>query len=361
MFLKTEHDIPGNLLRHDHCKLEKQRSQQLRILKWEYIELRDGMKEYNEHLREKIKRRRDLVAQRREQRRLEAEMMKRAEEGLEEPPSPPSRQPKEKPVVEPRPQSAVPGVRIGEELMIELGLSGVEVPKLEGSWGKVSRTALNLHRQWDRERNERVNSRKKPPRTAVSDPGGLARRGEEPLEEPRAARQSTRSHQSYFQTCLARPFSYEEFADRKISCRENEVMWMETLRVPNPRVFKRFAVSGEENSIAQRQFSERNLEKAKQDRSEVRANDYSADGGNVSDKITRMKFTSTKLLEERAEMNRKIEEGKLQTDKLIRRHKYQDKNISVEDISRETPSYLRYRYTGEQPSEYDLRNLCFKR
>ena len=130
-------------------------------------------------------------------------------------------------------------------------------------------------------------------------------------------------------------------------------MWKTQLRDPHPRIYKRFTVSGEENSIAQRQFTERNLEKAKQTRTERhqdRRNTKAASSG-VKDKITRMKFTSSKMLEERAELDRKQEEGRLQTDKRIQRHKYQDKNISVADISASRPSYLRYRFTETKCTE----------
>ena len=339
------------------------------------------MREYNEHVRSKIKRRKEENARKKEKKRLEEELRQKLEESEKEiqaaspqlgfnltPPNSltpnnigTSSEPSKKEKVPPRRNvTAVPvsvGVRIGPELMNELGLSGVEVPKVDGSWGKVSRTALNLHRKWDRERNE--NRRKKPPKTAVSDPGGKARKGGdefvapplsyEPAKTPDRVRNSTKSHQSYFQSCLARPFSYEEFADRKISCKENEQMWKIQLRDPDPRVYKRFTVSGEENSIAQRQFTERNIQRAKQSRTEKRQ----IESHGVKEKIQRMKFTSSKMLEERAELDRKHEEGRLQTDKRIRRHKYRDKNISVADISKEAPAYLRYRYTGTKPDEIE--------
>lgn len=334
------------------------------------------MKEYNEHVRSKIKRRREENAKKKEKKRIEEELRKKLEESAKETaPSPsfvfsppscltPSSEHTKKEKTKPRRNiCAMPtpvGVRIGPELMNELGLTGVEVPKVDGSWGKVSRTALNLHRKWDRERNE--NQRKKPPKTAVSDPGGTNRKvnedfkaaslDNEPAKTPDRIRTSTKSHQSYFQSCLARPFSYEEFADRKISCKENEQMWKVQLRDPHPRVYKRFTVSGEENSIAQRQFTERNIARAKQSRTEERRHTKVESHG-VKDKITRMKFTSSKMLEERAELDRKQEEGRLLTDKRIRRHKYRDKNISVADISKEAPSYLRYRYTGDTSDELE--------
>ena len=325
------------------------------------------MKSYSDHMRVKIKRRKDEHVKKKEMKKLEREMSRLEAEELKAP-SPPrfitpplcytpkNENTQHRKTPSRRSVSAmaqmVSAVNIGPELMEELGLSGVEVPKIEGGWAKVSRTVLELHRKWDRERN-RDQHHKQRAKTAMSDPeGAFRRKGKDgsTLKPPeRPVRTSTQSNQSYFHTCLARPFSYEDFADRKISCKENENMWMSTLREPYPRVYKRFTVSGEENSITQRQFSERNLEKAKQVRKKNRPLRLMGDG--VSDKITRMKFTSSKILEERAELGRKAEEGKLQTDKLLRRHKYLDKNISVADISRETPSYLRYRYSGSKANK----------
>jgi hypothetical protein len=351
------------LLRDDQHKLEKKKNENLRALKWESMELRLNMRQYNEHVRAKIKRRKDENA-RKKKKKMEEDLQQKLEESARElqAPSPPynfsppycltpsgsstdqSKKEKVQSKKNTAPMPASVGVRIGPELMNELGLNGVEVPKVDESWGKVSRTALSLHRKWDRERHE--NQHKKPPKSAVSDPGGY-----EPAKSPDRIRTSTKSHQSYFQSCLARPFSYEEFADRKISCKENEQMWKIQLRDPHPRMYKRFTVSGEENSIAQRQFTERNIARAKQSRTEKRNAQTESQG--VSDKITRMKFTSSKMLEERAELDRKQEEGRLQTDKRIRRHKYRDKNISVADISKERPSYLRYRYTGTKNDEVE--------
>ena len=335
------------------------------------------MRQYNDHIRSKIKRRKEEYAMKKEKKRMEEELRQKLEEKVNENQSclspqlfsPPNcltpsgnscenskRDKKEK--TRQRKKMPPPAeVRIGPELMNELGLTGVEVPQVDGSWGKVSRTALSLHRKWDRERNEK--QRKKPPKTAVSDPGATGRRGSngsigyEPAKSPDRIRTSTKSNKSYFSSCLAQPFSYEEFADRKISCKENEQMWKTQLRDPHPRIYKRFTVSGEENSIAQRQFTERNLEKAKQTRTEKRQDrrNTKAESSGVKDKITRMKFTSSKMLEERAELDRKQEEGRLQTDKRIQRHKYQDKNISVADISASRPSYLRYRFTETKCTE----------
>lgn len=334
------------------------------------------MKVYSDHVRGKIKRRKDEHAKKKEKKKLEREISMRLEAKDLKTPSPsrfitpppcytpknsksntPTRNDKQPPrrSISAMAQMVTSPVKIGPELMEELGLSGVEVPKVEGGWAKVSRTVLDLHRQWDRERNRGLNQKQRS-KTAVSDPGGLSRRGDsakttgksQPAERP--VRTSTQSNQSYFHTCLARPFAYEEFADRKISCRENEQMWMSTLREEFPRIYKRFTVSGEESSITQtRQFSERNLEKAKQVRQKNKPSRAMGDG--VSDKITRMKFTSSKILEGRAELDRKVEEGKLQTDRMLRRHKYVDKNISVADISKETPSYLRYRYSGSKDNK----------
>jgi len=92
----------------------------------------------------------------------------------------------------------------------------------------------------------------------------------------------------------------------------------------------------------------RNVEKAKDSRektrAQARAKQFNSD---VSDKITRMKFTSTRVLEERAEMDRKAEEERRVTDKYIRRHKYQNKDVTVWDIAAQRPSYLRYRSTAD--------------
>lgn len=364
--------IEGNLLSSNKEEIEKRRCQQLRYLKWDYMELRHDMRRYNEHLRTKIRKRKEESSRKREIRvferaeglRLEAEeepvpvkamspiqylstpvpMCMTPNASLRRTPPTPHTPPKPRRDVR-RSYSAMAqmsgtlGKRIGEELMEELGLKGVDLPDVdvEGGWGKVSRTALNLHREWDKERSEEWKR-------------GRSQQSNNPVVDITRAssgksdrvRNNTKSHQSYFQTCLSRPFAYEDFADRKISCRENENQWKNSLRDPSPRVYKRFAASGEEDSLVQRQFSERNLEKAKAVRREFKKTAVVTQK-TVDEKITRMKFTSSKMLEERAEVERRAEEGRLNTDKLIRRHKYLDKSVTVADISRERPSYLRYR------------------
>ena len=363
--------IEGNLLRGCQEEWERKRTQKLRVLKWDFMELRHDMSKYNEHFRSKVKRRKEEKDRRREQRKLEREASLLAEESVQDPEIRPltplntiiSPKPQASPNLQTRSQSATGmsrrpairanfGVRMGPEMMDELGLSGVEVPKLEASWGKVSKTVLSLHRAWNTEKNNPKRNLK----SGKSDPGKISKSDlfEPPLLEQERivspdgrSRTATKSHQSYMQSCLAKPFSYEEFADKKISCRENEKIWMTSLRDPHPRKYGRFTASGEEQSLAQRQFSDRNIEKAKKVREEAPPPQLM--GTHVSERITRMKFTSSKMLEERAELDRKAEEERLNTDKLIRRHKYMDKNITVDNIAKESPSYLRYRFV--EPKE----------
>eukprot|EP00116_Pleurobrachia_bachei_P003571 sb/3463833/ len=274
-----QNSIEGNLKKSKCTRLERERIARLRILIWDYMEVSREMSLLNEYKRSKVRKRKEERMAREEAviKARTASLIQRqdiGEEGDEvieqheeeeedgqeeedEVPQPTRRDPPQR--LNSMQHTMSMALRVCPELMEELGLAGVEVPTLNGSWSKVSRTMLDLHRTWEKEKNEKKDRAK----TARSDPG--SRRS----EEDKRTRSAKNNHQSYFQSCLAKPFSYEEFADRRISCKENEAIWVSTLRDPNPRRYKRFAVSGEENVLVKQQMKERNIEKARMIRNEM--------------------------------------------------------------------------------------------
>lgn len=349
--------IQGNLLTRGTTEIEKDKVKNLRVIKREFIELRYEMQGFNQHYRAKIKRRKEFREEKKKQ-RLDALISASRNEtdsdgefvfkGSSAPAFDPfhDKPAKEEEAVILDPLCDINNFRIDPRMLDELGLSGITVPDMVTSWATVSRTVLGLHKAWAKETAEKEKKPKRKSKSAKSDPGlPHISRSASPVKEKGS--RATHANRSYFATCHSRPFAYEEFANKKISCKENEEVWKTTLRDQHPRNYERFISSGEEVSILKKQMTLRNIEKAKDTRetaAQARAMHTKSD---VSDKITRMKFTSTRVLEERAEMDRKAEEERRVTDKYIRRHKYLDKNITVWDIAAQRPSYLRYRSTDE--------------
>ena len=350
----------GNLLKRDHGEIEKERMKNLRLIKREFIELRHNIQEFNEHYRTKIKRRKEEKDKRREERRKLRELMERELQNTEENCERDSEQ------VVPETSINIPAkplkqkkfyksrsvigtfseFRIEPETMVELGLKGVEIPNITPDWGQVSRTILDYHKSWAKERYEKQQKEKNRRKNRGRKKTDEKQENKEKTKNTERSKssQSHLSDLSYFQSCLARPFAYEEFAEKKISCKENEQIWMKTLRNPFPKTYKRYTNSGEEVAIVQRQLTERNLDRARTSRKE---RPPILIGTDVNDRVTRLKFTNKKTLEERAELDRKTEDERLQTDKYIRRHRYRDKHITVFDISCQRPAYLRYRHGTE--------------